>query len=402
MKAAIIFNTHALGGAERSMICQLDLMGQWEIECFIPEASESNENDVKEQLSNRFNIHHFKIPTSFTNLSRSGQKNVFELLRGGLALIWHLLTSKVFRFSEYDLIYCNGLKVMILSLMHSIFVSSRKCYVFHFRDYLESAIVIRLLSLICPLRGHQFIYVANSESVAGSLRERLPEFKDSVKVVYNLATRDRSKALSKEDKPQKRISHIALASMMAPWKGIHWAIVSMALMKDELFSLGIKAVNIYGDEIYQTVGDHRGYLAECKALVSKLGAQDLFCFKGMRSPAEIFEANDVLIHSSIAPEPFGRVVLEAFHHRVLLISTGLGGSGELVEAGENAMKVYPYDTLGLLGVLRKISQGVSFRTKLLNNGYRYSDMLNRKSIEQVKELISECEKGNEGLVANRH
>ncbi len=401
MKVAVVFNTHALGGAERSMICQLEQMKSWEIECFIPSSPVGSKSAVKDTLEQKFRTHTLSLPKSFSKLSRSGSRGVFSLSLAGLSLTCGLLLSSRLRFNEYDVVYTNGLKVMILVLFHSILAADKKCYVFHFRDYLESSVVSFVIQKLCTLSRHDFILVANSESVGIGLRKKMPALSESVRVVYNIATIEALKVKETDSNEVQPVTQIALASMMAPWKGVHWALTSLALSRFELQELGIKTINVYGGEIYQTVGEHRGYFAECKAIVSKLGADDFISFRGMCPPEEIFSENDVLIHSSISPEPFGRVVLEAFHHRVALISTGLGGSGELIEAQENAMKVYPYDTLGLLSALRKISQGVSFRGKLLNNGYRYSDMLNRKSIKQVENLISECEKRKQGLVANR-
>lgn len=400
MKAAVLFNTNVVGGAERSLLCQLEMMKEFQIECFIPRGEQGRGELIKDYLQEKYVLHEFEMPRAFQNLSRSGGRSPLALLLGGISLLGDLFSNVAFRFKSFDLIYCNGLKVLVLCLLHSFFMSEKKCIVFHLRDYLSSKGIISFLKIYCKISQHELLFVCNSYSVADSLKLSLPQVESNIRVVYNVASPNQSSEeyVRDIDRPPRTI---ALASMMAPWKGIHWAITSLALARKELQALGFERVNIYGGEIYQTSGEHDGYLSQCKALVKNHGAESFFSFEGVVPPSRIFKENDVLIHSSISPEPFGRVVLEAFHHRVILISTALGGSGELVIPDQNALKVYPYDTVGLLTLLRKISQGVSFRLNLLNNGYRYSDELHRKSVQQVKDLVSECKKRKTGLVAGR-
>jgi len=154
---------------------------------------------------------------------------------------------------------------------------------------------------------------------------------------------------------------------------------------------------VYGDDIYQTQGSHRGYLAQCKELVKKLGANEFVNFMGLENPEKIFSENEVILHSSIRPEPFGRVLIEAFSADTLVISTGLGGAAELLEKGHNGVIVYPYDSLSLLGSLRQLSQDETFRLKLLSNAKTFAEKLNSNTRKQISELVSECQERNNDM-----
>lgn len=55
--------------------------------------------------------------------------------------------------------------------------------------------------------------------------------------------------------------------------------------------------------------------------------------------------NTFLLHSSIKPEPFGRVIIEAMSIGLIPISFGLGGSGELIDDEINGIVIKPQTPL---------------------------------------------------------
>src|SRR5690606_1107486 len=104
-------------------------------------------------------------------------------------------------------------------------------------------------------------------------------------------------------------------------------------------ALGYREIRIYGDNIYQTSGDHQGYKEQLE-VISRMLKRLPVNFCGLKTPKEIFAEIDVLVHSSIAPEPFGRVIVEAMANGVAVLSTGLGGAQELVHP-DRAWRYYP-------------------------------------------------------------
>ena len=45
-------------------------------------------------------------------------------------------------------------------------------------------------------------------------------------------------------------------------------------------------------------------------------------------------ALDIVVHASTQPEPFGRVIVEAMACRKAVVSSGIGGAGEILSLGE--------------------------------------------------------------------
>jgi glycosyltransferase involved in cell wall biosynthesis len=100
--------------------------------------------------------------------------------------------------------------------------------------------------------------------------------------------------------------------MMATWKGVHQVLFQGAyLYQDDLKKIGIESIDIYGGAIYKTAGDHQNYYEQIQLLNDKLGG-DFVTFKGLVPPFEIYQNIDILIHSSLSPAPFGRVLIESW------------------------------------------------------------------------------------------
>ena len=88
----------------------------------------------------------------------------------------------------------------------------------------------------------------------------------------------------------------------------------------------------------------------------------------MKDPKEIFQDIDCLIHYSIRPEPFGRVILEAFDAGIPVVSTCLGGAGELVQKHVTGIKVYPHDRKGLYLAIEQLVQNKAKTLRLIKSG----------------------------------
>ena len=90
---------------------------------------------------------------------------------------------------------------------------------------------------------------------------------------------------------------------------------------------------IFGD------GNHRAY---CEELSRKLGLANQVQFKGYVPPAELesfYEEASLAVVSSVWPEPFGAVGLEAMRHGLPVVAFAAGGINEWLFDGENGFLV---------------------------------------------------------------
>jgi glycosyltransferase involved in cell wall biosynthesis len=127
---------------------------------------------------------------------------------------------------------------------------------------------------------------------------------------------------------------VGVFSRLAAWKGQHVLIEALAALP------GVHAL-LVGDALFD--GDH-AYADHLRRRAAELGLTDRVHFLGFRDdvPA-LMTACDVIAHTSVAPEPFGRVIVEGLLAGRPVVATRGGGAVEIVEDGRTGRLVPPND-----------------------------------------------------------
>jgi len=361
-KIAAIFNTNQLGGAERSFAIQLSMIKEdFLISCYIPKISKKPDSSIYNFLLELgfTDIRHFDMPKNFYRLSRDARiySYIFFFL-SFFEIFYHL--PKYSSFKRYDTIYANGNKAGFFFYLIGTILFFKNKIIWHFRDYP----VKRRIWKIFLLPGRfDLMFVGNSKSVLNEMKKMLPK-KYPKTYIYNPSRVDLKNDLN-FPVPQK-IERIGIVSMMAPWKGVHQIIIFAHLFEKELLDLGIKEIAIFGANIYKTKGGHHHYENQCNKLLEKFPSI-LISFKGRKEPDEIFKHIHLLLHTSIRPEPFGRVITEAFSYGIPVISTALGGAAELIIDKETGLTFFAHDYKGLLNSIKTLISSEMFVRKLVKN-----------------------------------
>ncbi len=94
------------------------------------------------------------------------------------------------------------------------------------------------------------------------------------------------------------------------------------------------------------------YVRRLQALARELGIEGRVCFTGFREdvPA-LMRMLDVVVHASIEPEPFGRVIVEAMALGRPVVATAAGGPLEIIRPGVNGLLVPPDDAPALAAAI---------------------------------------------------
>lgn len=104
-------------------------------------------------------------------------------------------------------------------------------------------------------------------------------------------------------------------------------------------------------------GVHRAgevYAREVQARIAALGLTERVHLVGFRTDIpEVMNAWDVVVHASVRPEPFGRVILEAMLLGKPVIATAAGGVPELIDDGRTGWLVPPGDAAALSTCLQR-------------------------------------------------
>ena len=76
----------------------------------------------------------------------------------------------------------------------------------------------------------------------------------------------------------------------------------------------------------------------------------------------------MIVHTSTAPEPFGRVIVEGMLAGRPVIASDAGGAAEIVENGDSGLLTPPGDPTLLAGALRRLLADPLFARRLADAG----------------------------------
>jgi glycosyltransferase involved in cell wall biosynthesis len=369
-KIAVILNTSEIGGAERSILIQASMMKEVLVDYYVPMLHSSTHPIIKFIKDNyKFNkIKKFNLSRHYYEASRSSSLSIIKALFGVVTVFQNLL---LFKSHKYSLIWLNGNKVSYPFVVLLFLKNYKGRILWHLRDYPSSH--VKIISFF--IKRLDIVFVANSSSVNQSLKQILPKIKSQT--IYNPTVEVAN------DKVSKSIETIGVVAMLTPWKGVHQVIKMVNRFENELKSLGIKKVCIYGDAIYKTNNNDQNYKKE----LIDLAKTDLIKFMGMTPFKDIYSEIDLLIHSSIKEEPFGRVIAESFKNKIPVISTCLGGSGELAKNEITALKYKSDDIQGLFESVERLCKDNEIKETLIRNAFDFILEVNSKIDKEINTLI---------------
>jgi len=215
------------------------------------------------------------------------------------------------------------------------------------------------------LQQSQIKAIANSHATARQLNSE----EGKVHVVYNgldetvffpQSNRHFNEKLGLDPKT----AIVGMLGVLARWKG-QLEFIRMAKM---LFDSGHDVhFVIIGDEIYDTSGES-GFKTELINEVKKLKMEDRIHFWGFVDNSS-FALNglDILVHASIKPEAFGRVILEAMACALPVAASADGGVLELIEDGVTGLLFQPGQVEFMARQVSRLLQNPDLRQTLSRN-----------------------------------
>lgn len=122
------------------------------------------------------------------------------------------------------------------------------------------------------------------------------------------------------------------------------------------------------------VGDtdvERDYEEKLRILIRENGLQDNILFTGYQSNvADFLNVMDIVIHASVLPEPFGRVLLEGMAMRKPIIGARGGAVPEIVQEGVTGFMFTPGDDADLARCMALLLEDKEHARTLGENGYQ--------------------------------
>ena len=82
----------------------------------------------------------------------------------------------------------------------------------------------------------------------------------------------------------------------------------------------------------------------------------------------LYRQSDIFLFTSIWPEPFGRVIVEAMASGVAVVGSSVGGAAEILNPEENALTFVPNDSANLSQQLERLIETPALRERLAEAG----------------------------------
>ncbi|MBS6361374.1 glycosyltransferase, partial [Burkholderia sp.] len=148
-------------------------------------------------------------------------------------------------------------------------------------------------------------------------------------------------------------------SRLARWKGQHVLLEAAAQHPD--MHVVLVGAPLFGEDAYE---------AELREYVARYRMNERVHFLGFqRDVAACMKAVDIVAHTSITPEPFGRVIVEGMLARRPVVAARAGGVVEIVEHDGNGLLFEPGDAHGLAEALAALKADRARRERLVASGH---------------------------------
>lgn len=266
-----------------------------------------------------------------------------EILRASLqipAAVAHVVRAA----RSHDVLFANSQKALIVAGLAG-WLTGRPV-IWNLHDMLTSDHFGSATRAVAVRWANAFVdrVIVNSEATRRSFVEAGGE-ESRTRLVFNgldpmpfNAVSDRATASLRADLGIGDAPCVGVFSRLAEWKGQHVLLEALADLPD------VHAI-IVGDALFD--GD-APYANRLRTMTQRLGLGERIHFLGFRTdiPA-LMRMVDVVVHTSTAPEPFGRVIVEGLLARRPVIATRAGGAVEILESIRSSQLTPPGDSLAL-------------------------------------------------------
>lgn len=259
-------------------------------------------------------------------------------------MIWKLRQAIVLS----DVVYLNTAKALLVGTAANT-LARRPC-VFHLHDLWDETHFSRSnIRLLIAAANRAGAVIANSRASADAFRKA--GGKTPLHVIPN----------GFDSRPFDEVDPGAVAALrskwnptggpvaavfgrLSRWKGQHVLIEAARHLQD-------LTVWIVGEALFTE--DDAAYAAELETLAAKSGTRVRF-LGFHENISELMLAADIIVHCSISPEPFGRVIVEGMLAGKPVVASDAGGPREIIRPDITGLLVPPGDPHALAAALKSL------------------------------------------------
>lgn len=329
---SVLFMDHAgvLGGAELYLLDVVRPLANAHVALFEdgPFAQRLNDAGVSVEV--------LPSASSFLQVQKSGTWHA--ALRALPGLIQ--LTMRMARRAQaYDVLFANSQKSLLVAGLAGAW--ARRPVIWNLHDMLTADHFSALNRRVAILWANRFTdrVIVNSHATQDAFSQSGGRA-EKTQVVYNgidptpfdRTGPDDLSSLRRELSLPDHVPLVGVFSRLAPWKGQH-------VLIEALDALPTVHALLVGDSLFR--GD-ASYEQTLRHTAEEAGVSDRVHFLGFRDDIpHLMHLVDVVLHTSTAPEPFGRVIVEGMLAARPVIATRAGGAVEIVQEPDTGVLVPP-------------------------------------------------------------
>lgn len=250
------------------------------------------------------------------------------------------------RARRFDVLFANSQKALVVSVIAAQL--TRRPLIWYLHDILTASHFGGLNRALAPRLANvgAALVIVNSRATAKGFVDAGGR-PAKVRVIYNgidpvpidaVDVREARARLRSELGCGSATKLVGAFSRLAAWKGQHVLIDALGRLPKDVHAV------IVGDALF----DEQAYALELRQRAQAGGIAGRVHFLGFREdvPA-LMKAVDIVAHTSVAPEPFGRVIVEGMLARRPVVASAAGGALEIIGDGEHGLLVPPGDPAAL-------------------------------------------------------
>jgi glycosyltransferase involved in cell wall biosynthesis len=260
----------------------------------------------------------------------------------------------------FDVLYANSQKALLVAALAK---RRKQVLVWHLRDMLTASHFSAMARRVAVFIGNNVasVVIANSQATADSFIAAGGQ-PALVRVIYNGIdvtpfdrVDDEKVRAFRESLGLNGKFVVGVFGRISSWKGQLVLLEAAA----ELSDLQVLVVGdaLFSEGTYKELLQKRAALPDLQGRVHFLGFQD--------DVPLLMKAVDVVAHTSILPEPFGRVIVEAMLAERPVIATKAGGAMEILHDGDTGLLVTPGSVVELQAALLSLQGKPDLRERLV-------------------------------------
>lgn len=223
------------------------------------------------------------------------------------------------------------------------------------------------LSLLKRLTGRLFLFpsivaiVPNSDWSASTIPRRYQ--KRLTPPAYSFSRTTGGEHLRRSPAVEGGPVRLLFLGRLVSWKGVHVILDALSLLADSGLASNRLTFTVAGAPL---LGPD-DYASQLQSRAASLPFTVKFLGHVEEIDALLLE-HDVLVHSSIRPEPFGQVIVQGLSYGLAVVATDSGGPAEMINDGESGFLYEPGDALHLSSLLRRLVEDSELIGQLSRGG----------------------------------